>query len=161
MQQILNRAWRSPWCGRVALLLLAVLFLWAGVAKLTHREDFFNSVANYHLLPVNAAYHLAVLIPRVEIVVALLLLTPLRLARWLGLLSYFALLVVFTGGLVSLWARGMHVGCGCFGGTGDSHPAWSVLRNVGLLALVVLAASQLRRGRRAPARPEVGELAAG
>ena len=151
-KEFLKRAWRSPHPGRAAVLVLSGLFLWAGVAKLNHREDFFNSVAHYELLSRNLAYQVSLWIPRVEIAVALLLLTPVRFVRAAGLAAYFGMLVVFTGGLISLWVRGKHVNCGCFGGLGESHPAWSVLRNVGLLALVLLAASRLRRRREAPER---------
>lgn len=136
---------RSVWTGRLAVGLLAGLFLTAGILKMRHGEDFFNAVSNYHLLPTNLAYHAALWIPRVEILVALLVLLPVRPVRRLGLLAYALILVVFTGGLLSLWARGLDVNCGCFGGHGKSHPAWSVLRNAGLFLALALAWRSTRR----------------
>ncbi len=142
----------TVWAGRLATLVLAGIFLWAGIAKLTHREDFFNAVDHYRLLSTNMAYRVSRWVPAAEVAVALLVLTPVRPVRRLGLVAYAVMLVFFTGGLLSLWMRGMDVNCGCFGGLGKSHPAWSVLRNVGLLTLIAVAWG---RGRtRAPVRME-------
>lgn len=132
----LRRSPVTPWVGRT---ILAAVFLWAGIAKAMHREDFFNAVAHYGLLSPNAAYRLVLALPWVEMALAVALVFPLRRVRLAGALASLGLLVVFTGGLVSLWAQGKHVNCGCFGGSGQSHPAWSVLRNAGLIVCAVAA----------------------
>lgn len=127
----------SPWTARVALVILAGVFLWAGIAKVTHRAEFFNAIAHYKILPLNAAYRMSLTMPYVEIVIGSALLVPVLFIRRTGLVAYFALLLLFTGSLVLLWWRGEHVSCGCFGGTGNGHPSLSILRNF-LLALLCL-----------------------
>lgn len=147
IRESLKKAWRSPvtpWVGRVVL---AVVFLWAGAAKATHRSDFFNAVANYGLLSPNAAYRLVLVLPWLEIALAAGLVFPVRVIRRAAAFAALGLLLLFTGGLISLWVQGKHVNCGCFGGTGESHPAWSVLRNAGLLACAGVALRRRDRGK--------------
>jgi uncharacterized membrane protein YphA (DoxX/SURF4 family) len=50
------------------------------------------------------------------------------------------LFVAFIVGIVSVWARGMEIDCGCFGGGGYDPDAtskypWEIARDVALLAL--------------------------
>ena len=57
------------------------------------------------------------------------------------------LLIVYIGGISSVWARGLSIDCGCFGGGGPSalghtqYPA-DILRDIGLLALAVIVAAR-------------------
>lgn len=137
--EFLRRSGRSVWLGRGASFLLAGVFLWAGVAKAMRRDDFFNAIGHYHLLSANAAYRLSFWIPWIEISLAVALLLPMRLVRRTAAVLLALMLLFFTAGLISLWVRGEHVNCGCFGGMGKSHPVWSVLRNLVLLALTWMA----------------------
>lgn len=118
----------------VSTALISAVFLWAGVAKAMRREDFFNAIGHYHLLPLNAAYRLSLWIPWLEIALAVALLVPVKIVRRAAALVLLAMLLLFTAGLITLWIRGENVNCGCFGGMGKSHPAWSILRNLALLA---------------------------
>ena len=133
----------SVWTARVAALILATVFLWAGAAKLQHKDDFFNAIGHYRLLSPNAAYRLVQVLPWVEITLGASLLVPVRFLRRLGAVALFVLLLVFTAGLISLWVHGKDANCGCFGGTSHVHPAWPVLRNV---ALMLCAIAVIRRG---------------
>lgn len=137
--EFIRKAGRSVWVGWGARILLSGIFLWAGVAKAMRREDFFNAIGHYHLLSANAAYRLSFYIPWVEISLAVALLFPVRIVRRTAAVLLGVMLVFFTAGLLSLWLRNQHENCGCFGGMGRSHPAWSVLRNLVLLALAWLA----------------------
>lgn len=128
----------SPWTARVAVVILAGVFLWAGIAKLVHRVDFFNAIAHYKLLPLNAAYRMSIAVPYAEIAIGSLLLVPVVFVRRTALIAYLALLALFTGSLVLLWLRGEHTNCGCFGGTGHGHPSLPILRNFLLSSLCML-----------------------
>lgn len=141
MRRFLEKSRRtlvSPWTARLALVILAGVFLWAGVAKLVHRVDFFNAIAHYKLLPLNAAYRMSIAVPYAEIAIGSLLLVPVVFVRRTALIAYLTLLALFTGSLVLLWFRGEHTNCGCFGGTGQGHPALSILRNLLLISLCLL-----------------------
>ena len=95
-------------------LVLAAIFLFAGVTKALDPIGFLTVVHDFDLLqdPWNA--WLAMGLPWLEIITGVALLTP-----WLALggsLSAAGMLMLFIGALVSAWARGMAIDCGCFGG---------------------------------------------
>ncbi|WP_368666153.1 MauE/DoxX family redox-associated membrane protein, partial [Nocardioides antri] len=62
-------------------------------------------------------------------------------ARGAALVSAL-LFVAFVVGIASVWARGIEIDCGCFGGGAPKDDAaasypWDIPRDVGLLALSV------------------------
>ena len=83
----------------------------------------------------------AVALPAFEVILGLLLVLGLFL-RPVAVLSG-ALLLVFIGGIISAWARGLQIDCGCFGGGGydeNAGPATyltEIARDIGFLALAV------------------------
>ena len=63
--------------------------------------------------------------PVVEIIVGLAILVGL-LTRWSALLGALAM-VAFIAGIASVWARGISLDCGCFGGGGLRQDPWSTV----------------------------------
>lgn len=83
----------------------------------------------------------AVTLSAFEVIPGLLLVLGLFL-RPIAVLSC-ALLLVFVDGIISAWACGLQINCGCFGGGGHdegadpaTYPA-EVIRDIGFLALAV------------------------
>ena len=79
------------------------------------------------------------LVPLVEIVLGSMLVVGV--ARAVAAWAAVALLVAFTGFLVRRLRQGVRVPCACFG-TLSARPVgpWSVVRNVALIAVAVVAA---------------------
>jgi uncharacterized membrane protein YphA (DoxX/SURF4 family) len=100
----------------VRLGLAAVLF-WAAIPKLTDFNASWQSVAAYRLFPPTINQIIGVALPIVELVLAILLLVGL-LSRYSAVL-FGVMLIVFIAGIVSAWARGLNIACGCFGPGGD------------------------------------------
>ena len=78
------------------------------------------------------------LLPALEVVVGLALVLGV-LTRGAAAISAL-LFVAFIIGIASVWARGMEIDCGCFGGGGANPDAssdypWEIARDVGLLLL--------------------------
>lgn len=122
--------------GLVARLLLAGVFAVAGIAKLRDLDVAELSVKSYRLLPDGVAGVVGIVLPLVEVVLAVLLLVGFgtRIAAAIVAL----LLVAFIIGIASLWWRGLSVGCGCFGSSllaADSPPSYAleIVRDTGLL----------------------------
>lgn len=124
---------------RVASYVVAAVLL-SGYQKLLFPADFAVSVYRFHLLPGFLVNIAALYLPWLELVCAgcLLFIPRYRSAAlWIVLL----LLAGFTAAIgINLW-RGSAFGCGCFGrGAADEPLSWlSLLRNAGLICLVVLA----------------------
>lgn len=119
-----------------ARLLLGGVLVVAGGLKLPDLAGSVQSVRLYQLLPWEATSLVGIALPIVEVAVGLLLLTGTftRLAAVIGSL----LMVAFVIGIASVWARGISIDCGCFGGGGEVDPSQTqypaeIARDAGLL----------------------------
>jgi uncharacterized membrane protein YphA (DoxX/SURF4 family) len=130
----------KEWLGTVARLVTGGVWIWAGAAKLPHPEQSVLAVRAYQLLPGDVAVTVGHLLPILELVLGGCLVLGL-LTRGAGVLSGL-LFTAFIIGIASVWARGLSIDCGCFGGGGYDADAtskypWEIARDVGLLALSV------------------------
>lgn len=127
--------------GVVARFGLAAVWLYSGLIKLLNPLESRQAVQAYELLPSDLVPMVAVALPAFEVILGLLLVLGLFL-RPVAVLSG-ALLLVFIGGIISAWARGLQIDCGCFGGGGydeNAGPATyltEIARDLGFLALAV------------------------
>ena len=121
--------------------MLAGVFLAAGGAKVGDLAASVRAVHAYDLLPYTASKVVGATLPFVEIAVGLLLLVGF--ATRLAAAVSAALMLVFVGGIASVWARGLRIDCGCFGSGGDlaanAHPTYfsETIRDIGLLVVAV------------------------
>ncbi len=122
---------------------LAALFLYAGVAKLTDVRAFAADIANYRLLPPALVAPFAATVPGVEVACGLGLLYP-RTVRAAAFLAT-ALLVAFTVAAVQALARDINLDCGCFGSVRAPVTVLTVARDTALVAAAVAVAA-LGRG---------------
>lgn len=99
--------------GTIARLVMAVIFLWAGFAKVTNLAVAELSVQSYQLMPAQTARVIGIVLPMVEIMLGLLLLVGLG-TRLVSIILAL-MLVAFIFGIASLWVRGIKAQCGCFG----------------------------------------------
>jgi uncharacterized membrane protein YphA (DoxX/SURF4 family) len=132
---------KLPWVGTAARLILAVVWALAGWSKVGDLAASGRTVNAYRLLPFEAAKIVGAALPFVELVLAALLLAGL--ATKLAAAVSGGLLAVYVAGIASVWARGLSIDCGCFGGGGQLaagvHPNyfWDIARDVALLAVAV------------------------
>ena len=110
-----------PWIGTAARLVTGGVWLVAGAIKLPDPYESVSAVRAYEVLPESLVPFVGHLLPVLEVVVGLLLVTGL-LTRYAALLSA-VLFGVFVIGIVSVWARGIEIDCGCFGGGGAEEGA--------------------------------------
>ncbi|TYL45472.1 DoxX family membrane protein [Nocardioides sp. BGMRC 2183] len=135
------------WLGLLARLVTGGVWLVAGALKVTTPEASINAVRAYQLLPPSLADLVGLVLPALEIAIGLALILGV-LTRTAALLSA-VLFVAFIIGIASVWARGIEIDCGCFGGGGakegaaDAYP-WEIARDVALLAASPLVVA-LRR----------------
>jgi uncharacterized membrane protein YphA (DoxX/SURF4 family) len=129
-----------PWAATGARLVLAGVFAWAGIAKMANADAAVRAVRAYRILPEALIHAAAWGLPFVELALAALLLLGIatRLAAAIGA----GLLAVFMIAIVSVWARGIQIDCGCFGGGGPAHAGATqylseLARDAVLLALAI------------------------
>jgi len=136
------RAW-VPWAATAARLLLGGVLIATGAVKVGDLEESVWAVRAYDLLPVGLAEVVGRALPLVEIGVGMLLVAGL-LTRWAAVVAGL-LMLGFTIGIASAWARGLAIDCGCFGGGGPIDPDEvsylpDLLRDGALFALAALLA---------------------
>lgn len=133
----------KEWAGLVARLVLGAVWLYAGAAKLLDPAQSVAAVRAYELLPGSLVQPVGQLLPVIEVVVGAMLVAGL-LTRGAAVVSAI-LFALFIIGIASVWARGMTIDCGCFGGGGydpdaaDKYP-WEIARDTALLLLSLFLA---------------------
>ncbi|WP_134764976.1 MauE/DoxX family redox-associated membrane protein [Nocardioides sp. 1609] len=127
----------KQWVAVLARLVVGGVWLYAGLAKLTDPLGSVTAVQAYELLPRALEEPVGYALPAVEVVIGLALVLGL-MTRGAAVISA-VLFVGFIIGIASVWARGMEIDCGCFGGGGydpdaSSKYPYEIARDVALLA---------------------------
>lgn len=116
-----QKPWQR-WVGLMARLILGVTLIVAGLLKVTAVDSSIAAVRTYRIVSWDFAKVIGTAMPVVEIIVGLAILVGL-LTRWSALLGALAM-VAFIAGIASVWARGISLDCGCFGGGGLRQDPW-------------------------------------
>jgi len=111
----------QPWLTLIARLVLGGVLLVAGGLKLTKPTESANAAAAYKILPVNIAHLVGYALPWIEVAIALLLISGI-MVRQTAIVGG-AVMLIFIGAIISVWARGLLIDCGCFGGGGVIEPS--------------------------------------
>ncbi|MFJ6140802.1 MauE/DoxX family redox-associated membrane protein [Kitasatospora sp. NPDC092286] len=139
-------AW-TEWLGTAVRLGLAVVWGWAGLAKIADPAEAAQAVRAYEILPEALVKPVGYALPFLELALALLLVIGFGVRLVAGVSAL--LLLAFIAGIASAWARGISIDCGCFGGGGavdasQTEYLQEILRDTGFL---LLAGWLLRRPR--------------
>jgi uncharacterized membrane protein YphA (DoxX/SURF4 family) len=124
-------------------VMVAAVLIYASYDKLLHPRAFADAVDNYRLLPQSLVNLVAIVLPWVELLTGVCLLTGLAPAGG-GLLGA-VLFAVFLFALVAALARGLNIGCGCFG-AGDETGSSVTWRDLWLRAALLAASLQITFG---------------
>jgi putative oxidoreductase len=135
------------WLARVAV---AAIFVAAALPKILDPLGFAAAIRGYQVFPTWAEHGLAALVPMLELVAAIALVSGWR--RRAGAILLGGLTLAFIALIASVIVRGIDVACGCFGHAAEAEAiGWPLLaRDLGLLVLIAIAAREPRP--RAPVR---------
>ncbi len=121
------------WLDLILRLIVGATFVYASLDKIAHPGQFAQVIFNYRMVPAPLLHPMALLMPWVEMVAGLAVITGL------GRRGGGALLTLLTGVFIVAigvaLARGLDISCGCFD-TANGHAVGLslMLRDVGLLA---------------------------
>lgn len=96
----------------VLRLILGATFIYASAAKLFHPADFAKAILRYEMLPIYLVNLQAIMMPWIEFFTGVLLI--LGIFKKGSSLIASASLVIFLVALISAYARGLDISCGCF-----------------------------------------------
>lgn len=111
----------QPWISTLLRLVTGGVWLVAGGLKLGDLDGSVRAVRAYELLPETIVPVVGTALPLVEVAVGLTLVLGL-LVRASAVVSAL-LFAAFVVGIASVWARGIEIDCGCFGGGGAREGA--------------------------------------
>jgi uncharacterized membrane protein YphA (DoxX/SURF4 family) len=127
----------------IARIVLGAIFLYAGALKVVDPKAFAGSIEAYRLLPYFGNYLAASIIPWIEIICGLVLVTGWRAK--LGATVTILLNLVFIAAMVSAIARGLEIDCGCFKQGDKDPPLLAIGRDLVFIAMAALVLWQDRR----------------
>ncbi len=111
----------QPWITLLFRLILGGVLLAAGGLKVGKPTESANATGAYKILPTDLAHLVGYALPWLEVAVGLLLIVGI-MVRYSAIFSGL-LMIIFIGAIASVWARGMLIDCGCFGGGGEIDPS--------------------------------------
>ena len=91
---------------------LGVLFIYASLDKILHPLEFARAVENYRLLPPVLVNLMGVVLPWIEVICGLALISGVCSDGAVLIISF--LLVIFIVAMGQATFRGIDIGCGCF-----------------------------------------------
>ena len=97
----------------VLRLVLGCVLLWSGVAKIRAPQDFLAVVYQYEVFGPRSGLVVAIILPWLEVVSAVLLLSGITVEA--ALIVAATLMAVFMGIIAMVLRKGLDVRCGCFG----------------------------------------------
>ena len=113
----------------VARLIVGGVLLVAGGLKAFVPTESANAVAAYKILPTQIAHIVGYALPWLEIAIGVLLIVGISVR--MAAMVAAGIMMIFIAAIISIWARGILIDCGCFGGGGliDPSKAAEVHRN--------------------------------
>ena len=117
-------------------VIVAGIFIYAGILKVMDPAQFARDIDNYKMLPWTISVRFAFYLPWLEILAGVCLVVR-RL--YLGALSIFtALISVFIVASVIAKARGLDITCGCFGHVSRNWSfSWHLATDLAILAVAL------------------------
>ena len=132
----MKKSWQTLfyWLAR---LILAVVFIYAGVVKILDPRGFAVNIDNYQMLPYILVVFMAIILPWIEVLAGLALLV----GKWLrgSALVFMVLNAVFIIALATALARGLNIDCGCFT-TSETGTQVGIRKIIEDLILLMMAA---------------------
>lgn len=137
-----------PSLAQASRIALVLIFAVAAPHKILDPAQFAQSLAGYQILPEPLINLTALILPWLEMLVAILLLCR----AWSGPALFLAnaMLAAFLGAVVSAHLRGLDVNCGCFSASAASTASmtWYMTRDAAFLILGFLATVLYRLEKR-------------
>ena len=129
---------KPQFAWRIVDVIVAGIFIYAGVLKMVDPVQFASDLDNYKILPWPVSVALAFYLPWLEIFCGLALIVRYFYRGAISILMI--LILVFTLATIAAKIRGLDITCGCFGHASQhwSFPAHLMTNLAIIAALVVL-----------------------
>ena len=118
-------------------IVLAMIFIYAGMEKISDTNGFSISINNYKILPLFLVNIFAITLPWLELTTGILLLFGIKVKENSFIIS--VLLIIFIIAISISLIRGLNIDCGCFGTvSGTKIGVYKIVEDLVLLLLGVI-----------------------
>ena len=118
-------------------IIVAFVFIIAGIEKISDPSGFSTSIENYSLFPIFTINIIAVILPWIELIAGILLLFGVMVKENSAIIS--VLLILFTIAISISLTRGLNIECGCFGTTlGNQIGLIKIVENLLILIMSLI-----------------------
>ncbi|OGU58247.1 MAG: hypothetical protein A2V66_03380 [Ignavibacteria bacterium RBG_13_36_8] len=93
-------------------ILLALVFLFAAIGKISNPEEFAVAITNYKMFPTFIINLIAIIVPWIELVIGLLMLFGIAVKENAIIISTFLFCFIIIIAIALI--RGLDIQCGCF-----------------------------------------------
>ncbi len=132
--EVLDRNLAKIIIVRGSMICVAAILFWSGVEHLRNPFAFLSSILKYKLLTERPATFVASILPVFQTLLAGMMI--LGVARRFTSFCAAGLLSVFSVAQASALARGLEIGCGCFGAASNAPITLSSVGRVASLAVL-------------------------
>ncbi|MBV8645522.1 MAG: DoxX family membrane protein [Candidatus Eremiobacteraeota bacterium] len=124
------------WFILIVRVVIGVIFIVAGAAKVGHAAEFAAQIAGFRILPQVVIAPMALALPFLEILLGGYLIIGLftRAAAWIAVILF----ATFDLAIASAVVRGMTVSCGCFGPNDKTVTTWAEVARDAVFVLLAL-----------------------
>jgi len=125
------------WLILIIRYVLGAIFIYSAYAKLQDPRGFAESIHNYRVFGLIISNWSAVLVPPLELVLGILLIT----GKWMeeSLLMTLGLYLIFDVMITQALIRGLDISCGCFSPSNSGPVDFAkIIENLVLTSLVIL-----------------------
>jgi uncharacterized membrane protein YphA (DoxX/SURF4 family) len=134
--------WKHRWLTLVLIIIrvaLGCIFIYASWHKIVRPAEFAQAIANYQILPKVLINPAALLLPWVELVCGLGLISGFMVRG--STLIMGLLLIIFMAAMVASLIRGLDIHCGCFSSRNDATSNFyrEILIDLSLIAMAVIS----------------------
>jgi uncharacterized membrane protein YphA (DoxX/SURF4 family) len=124
-----------PLFALICRLTLAIIFFYAGIEKIINPQEFAVAIYNYQLLPDFVINVLVVVLPWLEVIIAISLVIGIY-SQGAALISAL-LFLIFAMALTINLVRGLDISCGCFGTSSGNINWFYLVRDLSLFCISV------------------------
>jgi len=124
------------WFILIVRVVIGLIFIVAGAAKVGHAAEFAAQIAGFRILPQVVIAPMALALPFLEILLGGYLIIGLftRAAAWIAVILF----ATFDLAIASAVVRGMTVSCGCFGPNDKTVTTWAEVARDAVFVLLAL-----------------------
>lgn len=130
-----NRFIKSPYLSLVLRIYIGVVFIYAGMSKITYPAEFAEALAVYQILPYWSVNFVAGVLPWTELICGMFLILGLRSRVAATIIG--SLLMLFTISILLNLIRGAPISCGCFSSVGRQISWFDIFRDTGWLIFTI------------------------